>query len=406
MSQTCKRAKTGQRKQSTNDFSSIVLLVLLLQEALCCGCTIGGLDLPRVIISMSTLSLEMITTRKNRKRAIGIDSQHQEGGREGSSSSCGGSYRNRGRAPLPQAVPITSIAALVLLLFCCLFARSGHAFSPLPLSPPRLVSLSSFSAATRRPLFAQRQRVESVALPDDTTAEVVLVSPAPSTKELVADQTTTSVAPSSSSSFFSTSTIRWPPGFDFIQKLESKIDDLSGGWALSYADLSPDSDQTWGGRAFLATNLAYGFAGAIITFVVGDYTLGLLTELCALASYNYHYYQLLAHGQARAESVRLALLVDYVCAGASILTGTLYLIWTAPVAGVPTVAVGLTALSVAFLLASWNWEYGRPYMVLHGLWHLCSAAGGYLIADAYQQSLYASSSSVVVAVAVVTATLT
>jgi hypothetical protein len=43
---------------------------------------------------------------------------------------------------------------------------------------------------------------------------------------------------------------------------------------------------------------------------------------------------------------------------------------------------------------------------LHGLWHLCSAAGGYLIADAYQQSLYASSSSVVVAVAVVTATLT
>jgi hypothetical protein len=191
---------------------------------------------------------------------------------------------------------------------------------------------------------------------------------------------------------------------DYIQNLEKRIDDISGGWALSYADLSPDSDQTIGGRIFLATNLAYGMAGAIITFVIGDYTLGLLTELCALASYNYHYYQLLAHGQEKADSVRLALLVDYVFAGASILTGTIYLWCTIPAVGVPTSAVVAAGVGVGFLLASWNWEYGRPYMVLHGIWHLCSATAGYLIADAYQQ--YSSSGVVVAAVAAAAAAST
>jgi hypothetical protein len=42
----------GQRKHPTKDFSSITAVVLLLQEfrvVLCCGCTIGGLGLPRVI---------------------------------------------------------------------------------------------------------------------------------------------------------------------------------------------------------------------------------------------------------------------------------------------------------------------------------------------------------------------
>jgi hypothetical protein len=50
-----------------------------------------------------------------------------------------------------------------------------------------------------------------------------------------------------------------------------------------------------------------------------------------------------------------------------------------------SVAVGL--LGVFFLALSWRYEYGRPYIVFHSLWHLGSALSGYLIGAAHLQAL-------------------
>ena len=82
------------------------------------------------------------------------------------------------------------------------------------------------------------------------------------------------------------------------QKLESVtapvtdfLDANTDGWLLSYADLAPENASTLPGKAFLATNIGYAVAGLLLT-QQGDFFFGFLTELCALASFNYHYWQL------------------------------------------------------------------------------------------------------------------
>jgi hypothetical protein len=167
----------------------------------------------------------------------------------------------------------------------------------------------------------------------------------------------------------------------WVAPVQSVVDNVTGGWGLSYADLSPDNDNTIAGRTFLASNIAYFIGGAILT-VQGDVWLGFCTELCAIASFNYHYQQLVNTGtNSTSPEVRLALLVDYVFALLSILTALVYFVTNpATFTGeIPFYTIGLSFLACVCLGLSWVWEYGKPYMFWHSLWHLFSAYAGYVV---------------------------
>lgn len=160
-----------------------------------------------------------------------------------------------------------------------------------------------------------------------------------------------------------------------VDPVQQALDDTTGGWALSYADLTPDDESTPLGRAFLATNLAYAVVGLLLA-VQGNIAFGILIDVTALASFNYHYNQLLQRGQAKSPDVRLALLIDYFFAGISILTALFYLFTSN---SLPTEALSFGALGLVFLGLCWIYERGTPYMLLHGAWHLFSAYAGYLL---------------------------
>jgi hypothetical protein len=98
----------------------------------------------------------------------------------------------------------------------------------------------------------------------------------------------------------------------------------------------------------------------------------------------------MAAGQVGARTVRMALLLDYLFASISILTALVYLLTTSTL---PLTALAVAVASVVFLSLSWVWEYGKPYMIFHSLWHLCSAYAGYLIGTQHFSDLAATSSS-------------
>lgn len=161
----------------------------------------------------------------------------------------------------------------------------------------------------------------------------------------------------------------------YANGIEAKLDDVSD-WVLSYSDLRPDTEETPAGQAFLATNLAYSLAGIFLA-QDGDLLFGLLTEITAAASFAYHYGQLESKGVNNVPSVRLALLIDYALAFSSIGVAFFYL----STSGEEQILTVLppAILSLGALGASWVWVAGRPYMVLHGLWHFLSAYTGYLV---------------------------
>lgn len=163
------------------------------------------------------------------------------------------------------------------------------------------------------------------------------------------------------------------------QPAQQILDGATSGWALSYANLSPDTEKSVPGVGFLATNMAYALAGLVLT-LQGDLWFGLLTDVTAIASFNYHYNQLQVQGEMGAPVVRLALLVDYAFAALSILTASVYLFSSPsfPLEGLEYGAVSLVCLGLC-----WVYEEGRTYMILHGLWHLFSAYAGYLIGAAH-----------------------
>ena len=168
----------------------------------------------------------------------------------------------------------------------------------------------------------------------------------------------------------------------YTQPIQSVLDESSSGWALSYADLKPDSSMTPAGQAFLATNMAYLLAGLGLQ-LAGEVTLGTLTDLCALFSFMYHFQQLDATSD---QAVRLALLLDYVFALLAMGTASAYLAMTLLFTNVQfdeplLMAMAVTASSLGFLGLSWKFEYGRPYMLWHSLWHLASAYSGFLIGN-------------------------
>jgi len=157
-----------------------------------------------------------------------------------------------------------------------------------------------------------------------------------------------------------------------VAPLSDALDDATGGWALSYANLEPEDETTPIGISFLATNIAYGLAG-ILLVSQGNSFLGALTELACLASFCYHYTQL-KFGESRI--VRLALLVDYIFAFSAILVGSIQLFNAHQI---PLEALGGGALAITSLGLCWVWEAGVPYIVFHSLWHLFSAYTGYVI---------------------------
>ena len=160
--------------------------------------------------------------------------------------------------------------------------------------------------------------------------------------------------------------------------MSSLIDSMTGGWGMTYADLTPETHETPTGIVFLTTNLAYSVVGALLA-LHGDSLLGLLTECASVASFGYHFTQLkLGPDQA---AVRLALLVDYIFAAAALSTGLFYVAMS-PL-DIPMEGLLACALAVACLGASWIWERGMPYITFHGMWHLLGAYGGYMIGQAH-----------------------
>ena len=166
---------------------------------------------------------------------------------------------------------------------------------------------------------------------------------------------------------------------DILGPAAKVLDDATDGWALGYADLSPESESTPIGQAFLASNIAYALAGLFLS-IQGETILGFLLEVVSIGSFVYHYTQLQA-SSARDNNVRLALFIDYTLAFTSIFVGLAYLIMDQhlpPVEGLVSGGIG-----VACLLACWVWEQGLPYIILHSLWHFFSAYCGYIIGSTH-----------------------
>ena len=173
----------------------------------------------------------------------------------------------------------------------------------------------------------------------------------------------------------------------------SSINELTAGWTLSTADLSPETPTTPLGIAFLSTNLAFLIVGAIL-FSHGAPLLGVLAEVAGVVSYWYHYNQL----DGNEKGVKLSLFIDYMTAGSAVILGTTYLIKETaaiqPLAklfgagGFPELyhtspdfifAVASGGLAVASLLLCWVWEYGLPYLVQHSVWHIMGAVSCFFV---------------------------
>ena len=170
---------------------------------------------------------------------------------------------------------------------------------------------------------------------------------------------------------------------EFVAPAQDLLDGATGGWALTCADLTPETEETPIGQAFLATNLAYALVGALLA-VQGDLFLGFLTELCSIASFCYHYTQL--QGSRAADgALRLVLFMDYVFAFSTIFVAFIYILMDQQL---PATDILLsTGLGLGFLFACWIWEEGITYIVLHSLWHLFSAYTGYLVGMAHLSSI-------------------
>lgn len=158
------------------------------------------------------------------------------------------------------------------------------------------------------------------------------------------------------------------------------FDEKTDGWALDYANLTPESEETVIGRTFLATNVAYAAAGLVLS-LQGETLLGFMTEIVSVASFCYHYTQLQQpYNRTNDATVKLALTVDYILAITSIVIGLVYLLTDQtlpPIEGLVSAVMG-----IGCLLACWRWEQGMPYIVLHSLWHLFSALR-YVLVDLY-----------------------
>jgi hypothetical protein len=105
-----------------------------------------------------------------------------------------------------------------------------------------------------------------------------------------------------------------------------------------------------------------------------------LTELVSVASFIYHYTQL--DPKSQDDTVRLALLIDYVLAFTSIFVGLGYIFTDGqipPIEGLISAALGMSF----FLLGCTACTDGTPYIVVHSLWHVFSAYCAYSIGNTH-----------------------
>ena len=149
-------------------------------------------------------------------------------------------------------------------------------------------------------------------------------------------------------------------------------------WVLSYADLSPYTEKDIIGTLFLSTNLLYFVASTILYFestagqsssLFSSY-FSVLLDLAGLFSSAYHYSQL-AYGPKDVRVVNI-LLADYVIAILSIFSFS-YDLFINHITFEHPESIALTLASVLCLFSSWAYEYGVPYMLFHGSWHILSA---------------------------------
>ena len=137
-----------------------------------------------------------------------------------------------------------------------------------------------------------------------------------------------------------------------FDKVAFRVDAVSDGWGLSYANLTGYSEYDWAGQLFLATNVIYGVAGILATsFSIfpgqdpgptgqlnyflgvpatnsglnfdsdpGLFLFGLAIDVAGLVSLKYHWGQL--HYGADRDEVRPYLLIDYCTAALAIFTTT------------------------------------------------------------------------------------
>lgn len=164
---------------------------------------------------------------------------------------------------------------------------------------------------------------------------------------------------------------------EVIRPVADALDGATDGYALSYADLSPETPQTPAGQAFLASNLAYAAAGLFLS-LKGDITLGLLTEFCSVASFIYHYTQL--DLESKNDTVRFALFIDYVLAFTSIFVGLGYIFMDGqlpPLDGLISAAVAVAFFFLGLTICA----EGLAYVAVHSLWHVFSAYCAYLVGN-------------------------
>ena len=138
----------------------------------------------------------------------------------------------------------------------------------------------------------------------------------------------------------------------YVLPIAQAIDSVTGGWALSYADLSPENENTIGGQLFLATNIVFAVVGIILS-LQGDWLFGGLTEIAGIVSYWYHYSQL-KFGQNKSE-VRLALFTDYITAGAALITCSVYTFQLGLENSIPMDVFIIAISSIICLLLGWIW---------------------------------------------------
>jgi hypothetical protein len=154
-------------------------------------------------------------------------------------------------------------------------------------------------------------------------------------------------------------------------------------WALTYADLTPYSEKDIIGFLFLSTNVLYFIAGLQLYFdstrllAFGENTSGefvaffsVIIDIAGLLSSSYHYYQLNC-GPNNSRVIK-ALLLDYAVAFLAVMIFVVDLFLCHSALEYP-IALLLAVSSITCLLASWKFEYGIPYMLLHGMWHILSA---------------------------------
>jgi len=250
---------------------------------------------------------------------------------------------------------------LTTLIFSSVLVFSNAFLVP---NPRRTVTVTSQVS----PLFFSKEKEDTPLGPLQRRFESFLSELPFENKQIVASRKADNLSGGRSSILLPLSTAL-APAAEFL-------DEKTDGWALTYADLRPESEFTTTGQAFLATNIAYAVAGFVLSSQ-GEALLGFMTEIVSVASFCYHYTQLQQpYNRTDDNTVKLALMVDYILASSSILIGLIYLLQdqTLPLDGLASSALGITCL-----LCCWRWEKGLPYIAWHSLWHLFSAYSAYSI---------------------------